>query len=68
MTRGRAEGEDRRGRERDGWDGVREHLMRRRKPILAGLLGDVHVIHYETLDENQLVLVQEEKQEETREE
>ena len=67
MTRGRAEGEDRRGRERDGW-GVREHLMRRRNPILGGLLGDVHVIHYETLDENQLVLVQEENQEETREE
>ena len=39
--------------------------------MLGALLGDVHVIHYETLDENQLVLVQEEdedEQEETLEE
>ena len=39
--------------------------------MLGALLGDVHVIHYETLDENQLVLVQEEdedKQEEALEE
>jgi len=35
--------------------------MKRWKPILGALLGDVHVIHYETLDENQLVLVQEEE-------
>ena len=45
--------------------------MGRWKPILGALLGEVHVIHYETLDDNQLVLVQEEdddKQEEELEE
>ena len=41
--------------------------MRRWKPILGALLGDVHVIHYETLDENQLVLVQEEEEEDEEE-
>ena len=36
--------------------------------MLGALLGDVHVIHYETLDENQLVLVQEEDEDKQEEE
>ena len=42
--------------------------MGRWKPILGALLGDVHVIHYETLDDNQLVLVQEEDEDKQEEE
>ena len=42
--------------------------MGRWRPILGVLLGDVHVIHYETLDENQLVLVQEEDEDKQEEE
>ena len=42
--------------------------MGRWKPILGTLLGDVHVIHYETLDDNQLVLVQEEDEDKQEEE
>jgi hypothetical protein len=36
--------------------------------MLGALLGDIHVIHYETLDENQLVLVQEEDEDKQEEE
>jgi hypothetical protein len=42
--------------------------MRRWRPMLGALLGDVHVIHYETVDENQLVLVQEEDEDKQEEE
>ena len=42
--------------------------MGRWKPILGALLGEVHVIHYETLDDNQLVLVQEEDEDKQEEE
>ncbi len=36
--------------------------------MLGALLGDIHVIHYETLDENQLVLVQEVEEDKQEEE
>jgi hypothetical protein len=42
--------------------------MRRWRPMLGALLGDIHVIHCETLDENQLMLVQEEREDEDEQE
>ena len=47
---------------------MRETPVEEMEVTFCVLLGDVHVIHYETLDDNQLVLVQEEDEDKQEEE